>query len=268
MIGVEFSKQILRLRTYVLLGLMAGLPALLTIVFKIQGAPAHPQGPGPGFVDLATNSGANMALASLGHAGPMVLPIVVAILAGSAIPEEANWRTLGYLLLRPISRGRFLLSKLTVVVALVLVAALLISAASVIAGLVAFGWRPVETPAGTTVSAEAALLRVAIATLYLAWGMAAVASVSFFVSVTANAPLSAVASGFGLVIVSQLLDSFSAMGSIRNLLPTHYWRAWEDLFASPLSIDDMVGGIVLQAPYVVVFLALSWWWFRRKDILT
>ena len=24
--------------------------------------------------------------------------------------------------------------------------------------------------------------------------------------------------------------------------------------------------ILLQVPYVVVFLSVAWWWFRRKDI--
>jgi hypothetical protein len=30
----------------------------------------------------------------------------------------------------------------------------------------------------------------------------------------------------------------------------------------------MVNGLLLQLPYVVVFLAFAWWWFRRRDILS
>src|SRR5262249_50067584 len=94
-----------------------------------------------------------------------------------------------------------------------------------------------------------------------------VVSVAFFLSVVAEAPLPAVAAAFALVIVSQVLDSLTALGAVRNLLPTHYWGAWEDLFAGSVTVDDMVAGVLLQLLYAIVFLALAWWWFGRKDIL-
>ena len=30
----------------------------------------------------------------------------------------------------------------------------------------------------------------------------------------------------------------------------------------------MGNGFLLQIPYVVVFLAIGWWWFHRRDILS
>jgi hypothetical protein len=30
--------------------------------------------------------------------------------------------------------------------------------------------------------------------------------------------------------------------------------------------DHLVRGLLLQLPYVAIFLALAWWWFQRKDI--
>jgi len=262
MIRVEFEKQVSRLRTYVILGSMVAVAALMTLVFRV-GSPSG----GEGLVALGAHSGLNMALVVLAHT-VLILPVVVALLAGSAISEEAGWGTLSYLLLRPVSRRSLLASKLAVVVTLVLAATLVLSLAAVVAGIVAFGWHPLDTTDGTTISAGAALGRIALATPYIAWGMAGIMSVTFFLSVVTDAPLNAFAGGFGLVVVSQILDSFSAMGAVRNVLPTHYWRAWEGLFASPVSMDGMVRGFALQLPYVIVFLALAWWCFRRKDILT
>jgi ABC-2 type transport system permease protein len=237
-------------------------------VSKVRGSPTEPgAGERVTFLDLAPHSGLNMALVSLEHVA-LLLPIVVAVFAGNAIAEEASWRTLGYLLVRPISRGRLLASKLTVVVALLLVAVLLMSLAAIVSGLVAFGWHPLDTPSGVTLSAGTALARILIATPYLAWSMAGVASVAFFLSVVADAPLPAVAAAFALVILSQVLDSLSALGAVRTVLPTHYWGAWEDLFAGSVTLDDMVAGALLQLSYAIVFLMLAWWWFRRKDILT
>jgi ABC-2 type transport system permease protein len=109
---------------------------------------------------------------------------------------------------------------------------------------------------------------MAVAGAYIAWGMAAVVGIAFFVSVTSSAPLNAVAAGFGAVIVSQVLDSFAALGDVRAVLPTHYWLAWEDLFADPVATGDLIAGVVVQAAYLVVFVGLAWWWFRRADVLT
>ena len=267
MIRVEFGKQALRLRTYILLGAIIAFPALLTFIFRIFNPAGH-AGPGQSFVVLAPNSGLNMAIATLEHAGDLVLPIVGVIFAGSAVAEEAVWGTLGYLLVRPVTRRRLLASKLLVVAVLTLAATAVATLIAVAAGLAAFGWQPVETPSGATLSSGVALARIAVATPYIAWSLAGVASFGFLVSSMSNSPLYAAAAAFGLAVISRVLDSLSFMGDVRNILPTHYWSAWEGLFASPVSWDDMLAGSILQMAYVIVFLALAWWWFGRKDIVT
>ena len=267
MIGVEFYK-VLRLRTYLLLGIIVAFPALLTLIFRIAN-PADHAGVDQSFVVLAPNSGLNMAIATLGHAGDVVLPLIGVILAGSAVAEEASWGTLGYLLVRPVTRRRLLASKLLVVAVLILAATALVTLLAVVAGLIAFGWQPVVTPSGTMLSTSTALARVAIATPYMAWIMAGVMSVGFFISSLSNSPLNGAAAAFGLAIISRVLDTLPfTLGGLQSFLPTHYWRAWEGLFANPVSWDDMLVGSIIQLPYVIVFLALAFWSFRRKDILT
>ncbi|MBI2868122.1 MAG: ABC transporter permease [Chloroflexi bacterium] len=266
MIRVEFYKQALRLRTYLLLGIVVAFPVLLTLIFRIYNPAGHARA--EGFVPLAPSSGLNMALATLGHAGDVVLPLVGVIFAGSAVAEEAGWGTLGYLLVRPVTRGRLLASKLLVVAVLTLAATALATLLAVVAGLIAFGWQPVETPSGTTLPAGVALARVAIAAPYMAWSLAGIMSFGFLISSLSNSPLYAAAGAFGLAVISRILDSFTFMGDVRSSLPTHYWRAWEGIFASPVNWDHMVNGVALQVPYVIVFLAMAWWSFRRKDIVT
>ena len=267
MIRVEFAKQVGRLRTYVFLGIIIAFPALITLIFRIAN-PAEHAGASQTFVMLAPNSGLNMAIATLGHAGDVVLPLVGVILAGSAVAEEASWGTLGYLLVRPVTRRRLLASKLLVVAVLILAATALVTLLAVVDGLLAFGWRPVETPSGTTLPAGIALARIAITTPYMAWSLAGVLSVGFFVSSLSNSPLNGAAAAFGLAIFSQILDSFSFLGDVRILLPTHYSRAWDGLFVNPAGWDDMLVGPIIQLPYVSVFLALAFWSFSRKDVVT
>jgi ABC-2 type transport system permease protein len=80
--------------------------------------------------------------------------------------------------------------------------------------------------------------------------------------------MAAVSGTIGLAVVSQILDAIQPLGNLRSVLPTHYWHSWENLFSNVDATDAMVRGVALQVPYVIVFLALAFWWFNRKDIVT
>lgn len=265
MISVEFAKQIGRLRTYTIIAVLAGIPIALPLIFKLgAGAGEH----GGSFVSLARESGLNMAILTLDHMAPTVFLGVGAILAGSAVAEEASWGTLGYLLVRPVSRVRLLTSKLAVAGALTLIGIALATTVAVLAGLAAYGWQTVETPANGTVSPGDALVGVVMATPYMAWNLAGIMSIASYVSTRSSSPLYAAATAFAVAVIAQILNSFSAMGDARVILPTHYWTAWQGLLASSPTWDEMAKGVLLQAVYVILFLSLAFWSFRRRDILT
>jgi ABC-2 type transport system permease protein len=149
-----------------------------------------------------------------------------------------------------------------------LAATILISLSGLIAGTIFFGWHPVLTPDGTVFSQGSAIGKLAIATVYVAWCMSGVVALSFMVSTITDTSLGAVAGAVGLTIISTILDAISSLGAVRGWLITHYWHAWEGMFANPSTTSDMVNGLLLQLPYVVVFLAFAWWWFHRRDILS
>ena len=83
-----------------------------------------------------------------------------------------------------------------------------------------------------------------------------------------NAPLSAVGGAVVLVVVSEILDQVSALGRIRNGLPTHYWLAWLDLLVDPVNAGQMTIGLLQMIPWVVLPLLLAFRHFSRKDILS
>jgi ABC-2 type transport system permease protein len=266
MTRVEFAKQLLRPRTYLLLGILYAFPALLTLLFRF-GNPGEHAGT-ESFIALAPNSGPNMAVAILEHVSDLILPFLGVVLAGSIVAEEASWGSLAYLLTRPVTRERLLGTKLLVAAVLILVAAALVTLLAVVDGLIAFGWRTLETPSGSTLPAGTALARVAIAAPYMAWSLAAIMSAGFLVSSLSNSPLYGAAAGFGLAAVSQILNSLSVVGDVRSILPTHYWKAWEGLFANPANWDDLLMGLAIQLPYVIILLVLAFLLFHRRDILT
>jgi ABC-2 type transport system permease protein len=69
-----------------------------------------------------------------------------------------------------------------------------------------------------------------------------------------------------IVIVSSILDQISALGVLRNLLPTHFTDAWQGLFSDPVQLDDLVRGCISAAIYASLFAAVAWVRFLRKDV--
>ncbi len=277
MIAVELARQLKRVRTYVSFGIVALIPIILTIAYKFGGTP-HRGKHAIAMIDLTSHSGLNVPIIGLSVMG-IVFVIVAASFAGEAVAGEASWGALRYLLIRPVRRGRILAGKLAVVAVLVVVAILIAVVVSLVAGVIAFGWHPVYVfasnvgngigvlgkPVGA-ISEVAALARVALSGAYVIWSLAFVVAFAFMLSTLTDKAFGAIAGGFGIAVVSQILDAISQLGSIRYGLPTHYMEAWNGLFVQPTQTADMVRGALLQIPYVLVFGAIAWWWFRRKDI--
>jgi ABC-2 type transport system permease protein len=110
------------------------------------------------------------------------------------------------------------------------------------------------------------LWHLTIITLYVMWGMAAAVSLSFMVSTMTDAAVGAMGAGIGLYVISQILDAIPQLGAVRYALPTHYLDDWRGLIINNQGNSDLIRGVLLQVPYVVVFLGIAYWWFRRKDI--
>jgi ABC-2 type transport system permease protein len=269
----EMAKQWLRPRTYVALSLMVAIPLIIMLALKAN-PPSPPEDlrdPGDSFAYLATKTGAYFGVAALQFMSRFLLVIVVALFAGDAIASEASWGNLRAMLVRPITRGRLFSTKLASAVLLSAVAAALILITGIVAGLLAFGWHTlgVSTLTFAPQSNLHIVANLALATLYVSWQLASVVALGFMVSAMSDTPAAAVFAAIGFYVVSQILDGIRAIGSIRDVFPTHYFDAWQHLFTTNGGpTTDMLRGTLLQLGYVVAFLGVAWWWFRRKDILS
>jgi ABC-2 type transport system permease protein len=268
----EMVKQWYRPRTYVALGVMVLIPLIITLALK-SNPPARPEDlrdTNDAFSYLATRTGAYLGVASLQFMSRFLLVIVVALFAGDAVAAEANWGNLRALLTRPIPRGRLLGAKLASTLVLCVIAATLIVLTGLVAGAVAFGWHPLDLAVlGFSQSDLRIVGNLALATLYVLWQLSSVIALGFMVSTMTDTPAAAVFAAVGLYVVSQILDGITAIGSIRNVFPTHYFDSWDHLFTGNGGPDaNMLRGTLLQLGYVILFLGIAWWWFRRKDILS
>ncbi|HEY7176108.1 MAG TPA: ABC transporter permease, partial [Micromonosporaceae bacterium] len=71
-----------------------------------------------------------------------------------------------------------------------------------------------------------------------------------------------------LQILSNILDQITALGSLRNYLPTHFEDAWLGLLSTPVQYTDMIKGALSVLVYAALFFGLAFWRFVRKDVVS
>ena len=265
LLRTECSKVVRRPRTYVALGFVMAIP--IVVAFALWANPPDP-GDGDRFFTTATQTGLLFPAAMLRIMSRLVLVVVIGLFAGDAIAGEAGTGNLRYMLLRPIGRTRLLAVKLLITVALLVLATVALTAAATVAGGLAFGFEPISFQLFFVDQSVGNLVgHIGMATAYVSWSLAAVAAFGFMVSTMTDSPAAAAGAAVGLGVTSQILNEIESLGSIRDYLPLRYLDAWEGLFWSNRVPDDMYSGLVLPIPWILAFLAIGWWWFRRKDVL-
>ncbi len=263
---VEVRRQLTRRRTQITIGLLVVLPFLLVAAFKL--GDDERSGRAPGLVDLATTGAANFTLFALFVSTGFLLVVVFALFAGDTVASEASWSSLRYLLAIPIPRAHLLRRKLIVALGSALFALVLLPAVAYLAGGIFFGWAPARTPLGTTIGGVEQVGRLLVVVGYLAVTLVFVSALAFALGVWTDAPLGAVGGAVLLVIVSNILDAVTALGSWRKVLPTHYSYSWIDALGPTIAWDEMAAGALLSLAYSSVLFALAWWHFDRKDIVS
>ena len=260
---IEFIRQLKRRRTQLVALVLLLLPILVAIAFKVGGQQTSG---GAALVDIATTGATNFALFTEFAAIGFLLVVIVALFCGDTVASEASWSSLRYLLAVPVPRSRLLRQKLVVSLTLSFGANLLLPLWGYVVGGLFFGWAPARSPLGGTFTTSEAVTRLVIVVGYACVQSLVVAGLAFLLGVMTDAPLGAVGGAVLLVVVSNILDSISALDPYRRYLPTHYQYSWLDALGPTVVWDDMLRGIGLSLVYAAVFLGAAWVRFQRKDI--
>lgn len=261
---VELVRQLRRRRSQLMLAVMVLLPIILVIAFEIGEESGNRRS--GGFVDLATSSAPNFVVLVLFVSGTFLLPMTAALFFGDTIASEASWSSLKYLLAIPIPRHRLLRQKAVVSGLLALLALVVLPLTSLIIGMIAYGTGEAVSPTGDAIPFDDALLALVLATAYIAINLLWVAGLAMLLSVSTDTPLGAVGGAVLAAILSQILDQITALGGMRDFLPTHYSMAWSDLIATDVDWTNMAYGALSAICYATVFFVLAGHRFSRKDI--
>jgi ABC-2 type transport system permease protein len=273
---VELIRQLRRRRTLIAFLLIVALPLIVVAAVKF-GPSAEPSDSGSGrrfgggsldLVGLATSGAWNFTVTMIFFASGFLLLIIVALFCGDTVASEASWSTLRYLLAAPVPRRRLLRQKLIIGLLLSLLAIVALVVLSYVIGLIAFGSGALASPAGGVFTEGEALFRVAVITGFVFVSLLFAAGIAFLMSVWTDVPLGAVGTAVVIVIVSNILDAISALGSIREWLPTHYANAWLGALATDIDWTSMARGAAYSIVAFALCVGYAVYRFDRKDIVS
>ncbi len=262
----ELGRQLRRRRTRVSGALLLALPLLLVGAFAL-GSDDEP-GTAPDFVDLAQVGAANFTIFTLFASTGFLLVVLFALFAGDAVPAEASWATLRYLLAAPVPRARLLRVKLLVALLTSLGALVLLVSWSLLVGLVAYGPTGYRSPTGERLDwgQLAPRLLLVVAALFVV--LLFTSALAFLVGVLTDAPLGAVGAAVMVTIVSAILDTIDALGVVREALPTHEQFAWAGALQQEVAWSGILTGGLWSVAYATVLLGAAFVVFARKDVLS
>lgn len=266
---VETVRQLRRRRTQIVGLLVLVLPVLIGLAFKVGGSGSSSSNTNPNntaLVGLATTGAANFALFTEFATVGFLLVVIVALFCGDTVASEASWSSLRYLLALPVPRGRLLRQKLTVALGFTVAVNVLLPFWAYLVGGAFFGWAPARSPVSGEFGNSAALYRLAIVVIYATGQMLTVAALAFLLSVVTDAPLGAVGGATFLVVISNILDSITALDPYRRFLPTHFQYSWLDALGPDVVWSDMIRGTGLSLIYTSALLLYAWRRFLVKDI--
>ena len=266
----ELRLVFLRPRNLALLGVLAVVPVFFGVVLRLtlqSGGGPGGGGNGPQFLNQLSGNGVFLALVVLFLTETLLLlPLAIAVVTGDAIAGEASLGTLRGLLTVPAGRTRLLAVKYAAVCVFSLATCLLVTALSLIMGLVLFHTGPVTLLSGTTVPLGSGVLRVLAVAAYTAIAMMSLGAIGLAASTLTTHPVGAIAALMVLVVASEICDQLPSLSAIHSYLPTHWWLSWDGLFRAPMDLSGVGTGVVSFAIYAAIFGAIAWARLTSADV--
>jgi ABC-2 type transport system permease protein len=264
----ELRQVFQRRRNVVMLGVVALFPIIIGIGLRLA---SHPHGGGNGngglsFVTELTGNGIFLSFIALSILLTLVMPVVVAVIAGDSIAGEAGYGTLRYLLAVPAGRTRLLAVKYAAIVVFALAVTFVVTGAALATGAALFPIGPVTLLSGTTVSLAEGILRLFFVTLYVSAAMASLGAIGLAVSTLTEHAIGAIAAVAIFFVASEVCDQVPQFAVIQPYLPTHWWNSFDALLRAPIDSGTLLKGLLSFAVYLILFGSFAWARFTTADV--
>jgi ABC-2 type transport system permease protein len=200
------------------------------------------------------------------------LPILVSLVTGDLIAGEANSGTLRLILTRPVSRTKLLTAKFIAGWIYALLLVLIMISSSLFLGYILYGTGDliVIQQQIYIFSADDSLWRFFGAAAYGVVTMTTVASLSFLLSAFTDNSVGPIIGTFAIIIGITVISTIGYV-IIEPVLPylfTTYMPSWGLFFQMDVDYEKIAYAFRVQIIYSIIFLVITIFYFRKKDILS
>jgi ABC-2 type transport system permease protein len=258
----EILKLLAQKRTYLGLGVAILVPLIFTFVLIIKPG-------GPNDIPLGRyirQTGLALPFVVLFFMSIWAFPLITALVAGDIVASESHNGTLKTILTRSRNRGQIYAGKVLAAFTYTAFVLLAMGTVAVLAASIEWGFNPLTSLSGTTISAGHALGLLAASLAIYAWPMAAIAAFGLFLSTITRNSAAAVVGTLMWALFMQLLGVLPGTESIRPYLLGEQFQAWHGFLRTPADWTPVVRALWVCAIYVTVPVAAGYLVFLRRDV--
>jgi ABC-2 type transport system permease protein len=258
----ELAKLLAQKRTYLGLGVAMLVPVVFVVVLLFQSG-------GPNDILLGRN------IRDTGLATPFVvlffmsiwgLPLITALVAGDIVASESHNGTLKTILTRSLDRGEVFAGKVLATATYTVAAILGLALVGVVAGSLAWGFKPLQTLSGNDVSALHGLGLLGASVAVYALPLIGIAAFGVMLSTITQNSAAAVVGTLMWALLMQLLGVLPGTESIRPYLLGTQFEAWHGFLRVPADWVPIWRALWVCALYIFLPLAVAYVVFVRRDV--
>jgi ABC-2 type transport system permease protein len=258
----ELLKLLAQKRTYLGLGAAMLVPSIFVTVLLLKTG-------GPNDIPLGRyvrETGLATPFVVLFFMSIWAFPLLTALVAGDIVAAESHNGTLKTILTRSRDRGEIFTGK--VLAALTYTAAILLAMGTVglLAAGFAWGFAPLTSLSGTTVSFGHGLGLLGLSLAVYLLPMAGIASFGILLSTITRNSAASVVGTLMWALVMQLLGVLPGTEPIRPYLLATQFEAWHGFLRTPADWVPVVRAVWVCALYVGAPLAAGYLVFVRRDV--
>jgi ABC-2 type transport system permease protein len=258
----EIAKLLAQKRTYLGLGAAVAVPIVFVVVLVLQTG-------GPNDVPLGRyirDTGLAVPFVVLFFMSIWGLPLITALVAGDIVASESHNGTLKTILTRSRDRGEVFAGKVLATATYTLVAVLALGLVGLVAGSLAWGFHPLTSLSGTTVSTGHGLGLLVLSMLIYAVALGGVAAFAFFLSTVTRNSAASVVGALMWALSMQLLGVLPGTESIRPYLLGTQFDAWHGFLRVPADWAPVFRALWVCALYIGTPLIAAYLVFLRRDV--
>jgi ABC-2 type transport system permease protein len=273
--GNELVKTFRKWRSYIAFITIGIVVPLVFVAIRLQGdsmARGLVRGMTRDFVVLGNVLNGYFVTVFLMNSLWIHIPFLLTLAAGDQLAGEATGGTFRILLIRPRSRTSILFTKYLVTLVYTASVVLFLAGLSLGLGMLLFGTGDLFVPGRfIVIFPEAdAIVRILFGFALAIWGMFTVASLAFCFSSLVDNALGPIIATMATIIICYVISNVPAdlLEAIKPSLFTTHLNVWEKALEQPVDWPGLWNSAAVLGAYSIGFLALAWYIFVRRDILS